>query len=123
LKRALRPTTVVDVGAFEGDWRKMARRIRPACKIVVFEPNLQKTAQKHLSSIEAILIRSRPLKLMKGHGPYISYLLSIGFVACEILELSVADKRHFARFFTSDQVMIVAARNIGWRSSLVVRSG
>jgi FkbM family methyltransferase len=40
--RGMWPKTVVDVGAFEGDWSKMARRIWPDCKIIMFEPNCAK---------------------------------------------------------------------------------
>jgi FkbM family methyltransferase len=40
--RGLRPDTIIDVGAFEGDWSKMARGIWPSSKIEMFEPNARK---------------------------------------------------------------------------------
>jgi FkbM family methyltransferase len=43
-RRGLKPATVIDVGAFEGNWSRMARRIWPDSAIVMFEPNSQKTA-------------------------------------------------------------------------------
>jgi FkbM family methyltransferase len=41
-QRGIRPETVIDVGAFEGNWSRMARRIWPASKIIMFEPNAAK---------------------------------------------------------------------------------
>jgi FkbM family methyltransferase len=43
-RRGLNPTTVIDVGAFEGNWSRMARRVWPNSQIVMFEPNSKKTA-------------------------------------------------------------------------------
>jgi FkbM family methyltransferase len=48
-KRGLRPRTIVDVGAFEGDWTRLARSIWPTSQIIMFEPNLSK--QDHLARI------------------------------------------------------------------------
>ena len=42
-RRGLKPDTVIDVGAFEGSWSRMARRIWTNSQIVMFEPNLKKT--------------------------------------------------------------------------------
>ncbi|KRR27883.1 hypothetical protein CQ14_08575 [Bradyrhizobium lablabi] len=44
-KRGFSPRTVVDVGAFEGDWSRLAREIWPQSRIVMFEPNVQKQAR------------------------------------------------------------------------------
>jgi FkbM family methyltransferase len=44
-KRGLMPRTIIDVGAFEGDWSRMARRIWPESKILMFEPNVVKQDQ------------------------------------------------------------------------------
>lgn len=44
-RRGLSPRTVVDVGAFEGDWSRMARDIWPDSRIVMFEPNVQKQSR------------------------------------------------------------------------------
>jgi len=41
-KRGLVPKTVIDVGAFEGDWSKMARNIWPDSHLLMFEANIQK---------------------------------------------------------------------------------
>src|SRR3954452_22071877 len=41
--RGLQPVTVIDVGAFEGDWSRMAHRIWPRSRIIMFEPNLEKS--------------------------------------------------------------------------------
>jgi FkbM family methyltransferase len=41
-ERGLSPRTIIDVGAFEGDWSKMARRIWPNGQMLMFEPNLAK---------------------------------------------------------------------------------
>jgi FkbM family methyltransferase len=43
-RRGLQPTTVIDVGAFEGSWSEMARAIWPHSKIIMFEPNAAKAA-------------------------------------------------------------------------------
>jgi FkbM family methyltransferase len=44
-KRGFSPRTVVDVGAFEGDWSRLAREIWPQSRILMFEPNVQKQAR------------------------------------------------------------------------------
>jgi len=44
-KRGLQPKTVIDVGAFEGNWSRMARAIWPQSQIVMFEPNTAKREQ------------------------------------------------------------------------------
>jgi hypothetical protein len=44
--RGLLPKTIIDVGAYEGAWSRMARRIWPNSRIFMFEPNLAK--QTHL---------------------------------------------------------------------------
>jgi FkbM family methyltransferase len=41
-ERGFRPATVVDVGAFMGDWGKQAKRTWPSCKLIMIEPNLAK---------------------------------------------------------------------------------
>ncbi|MBR0685659.1 FkbM family methyltransferase [Bradyrhizobium manausense] len=41
-KRGMTPKTIIDVGAFEGDWSKMARAIWPASRIYMIEPNRSK---------------------------------------------------------------------------------
>jgi FkbM family methyltransferase len=43
-RRGIQPAVVIDVGAFEGDWSRMARQIWPSSKILMFEPNSQKKA-------------------------------------------------------------------------------
>jgi FkbM family methyltransferase len=43
------PKTVIDVGAFEGDWSRMARRTWPDSRILMIEPNLAK--QAHLAVV------------------------------------------------------------------------
>ncbi|MDR3466930.1 MAG: FkbM family methyltransferase [Xanthobacteraceae bacterium] len=47
--RGLQPQTILDVGAFEGNWSTMARRIWPRCRIVMFEANTRK--QTRLSAV------------------------------------------------------------------------
>jgi FkbM family methyltransferase len=44
-KRGFSPRTVVDVGAFEGDWSTLAREIWPQSRLLMFEPNIQKQAR------------------------------------------------------------------------------
>lgn len=44
-KRGFCPRTIVDVGAFEGDWSRLAREIWPQSRILMFEPNVQKQAR------------------------------------------------------------------------------
>jgi FkbM family methyltransferase len=41
-ERGLTPKTIIDVGAYHGDWSRMARRIWPDGRIVMFEPNAEK---------------------------------------------------------------------------------
>lgn len=41
-KRGLAPKTIIDVGAFEGNWSRMARAIWPESHIIMFEPNRSK---------------------------------------------------------------------------------
>lgn len=48
-ERGLSPKTVIDVGAFEGAWSRMARQIWPNSSIFMFEPNLAK--QKNLALV------------------------------------------------------------------------
>jgi FkbM family methyltransferase len=43
------PRTVIDVGAFEGDWSRMARRAWPDSRMLMVEPNL--TKQAHLTVV------------------------------------------------------------------------
>jgi FkbM family methyltransferase len=42
-RRGLQPVQVIDVGAFEGDWSRMARRIWPDSKFILIEPNAAKS--------------------------------------------------------------------------------
>lgn len=39
------PRTIIDVGAFEGDWSSLAKRIWPTSKLIMIEPNRDKRAQ------------------------------------------------------------------------------
>src|SRR6266516_3681289 len=39
-KRGLLPRTIIDVGAYHGDWSRMARHIWPDGRIIMFEPNV-----------------------------------------------------------------------------------
>lgn len=48
-KRGLQPNTVIDVGAFEGNWSRMARAIWPKSQVVMFEPNSAK--RDHLTRV------------------------------------------------------------------------
>jgi FkbM family methyltransferase len=41
-RRGLSPNTVIDVGAFEGNWSKLARSIWPNTRIIMFEPLFSK---------------------------------------------------------------------------------
>ena len=41
-KRGFSPKTIVDVGAFQGDWSNLARQIWPESKAIMIEPNLAK---------------------------------------------------------------------------------
>jgi FkbM family methyltransferase len=41
-KLGFSPKTVIDVGAFEGNWSKLARRIWPESALIMIEPNLEK---------------------------------------------------------------------------------
>lgn len=40
--RGFSPRTIVDVGAFEGNWSKLAKRIWPSGRLFMIEPNLEK---------------------------------------------------------------------------------
>jgi FkbM family methyltransferase len=40
--RGFFPRTIVDVGAFEGNWSKLAKRIWPSGRLFMIEPNLEK---------------------------------------------------------------------------------
>ena len=42
--RGFSPRTIVDIGAYEGGWSKMAKETWPECGILMFEPNKAKTA-------------------------------------------------------------------------------
>jgi len=39
------PRSIVDVGAFEGDWSRLAKRVWPAASLRMVEPNLEKQAR------------------------------------------------------------------------------
>ena len=41
-ERGFTPKTIVDVGAFEGNWGKLAKRIWPSSQLFMIEPNLEK---------------------------------------------------------------------------------
>jgi FkbM family methyltransferase len=41
-ERGFRPNTIVDVGAFEGEWSKLARRIWPSARTFMIEANVAK---------------------------------------------------------------------------------
>jgi hypothetical protein len=41
-KRGMTPKTIIDVGAFEGDWSRMARATWPSSRIYMVEPNRSK---------------------------------------------------------------------------------
>jgi FkbM family methyltransferase len=43
--RGFQPSTIVDVGAFQGDWSKLVRQIWPASRLFMIEPNLANHAQ------------------------------------------------------------------------------
>lgn len=43
--RGLCPSTIIDVGAFEGKWSEMARRVWPESKAILVEPNTTKINQ------------------------------------------------------------------------------
>ncbi|HLW70714.1 MAG TPA: FkbM family methyltransferase [Candidatus Binataceae bacterium] len=43
--RGFAPQTIVDVGAFEGDWSRLAKRVWPAASLRMVEPNLEKQAR------------------------------------------------------------------------------
>jgi FkbM family methyltransferase len=47
--RGFAPATIIDVGAFEGNWSKMAKRIWPASRLFMIEPNFAK--QAHLADV------------------------------------------------------------------------
>lgn len=44
-KRGFSPRTIVDVGAFEGNWGKLAKQIWPESRLFMIEPNIAKQAQ------------------------------------------------------------------------------
>jgi FkbM family methyltransferase len=43
-KRGLAPTTIVDVGAYRGEWSKLAKEIWPTSRMFMIEPNLTNRA-------------------------------------------------------------------------------
>ncbi len=57
--RGFSPATIVDVGAFEADWSRLARLIWPAAGLYMIEPNGAKEAllRKAVSELDATLIR------------------------------------------------------------------
>jgi FkbM family methyltransferase len=44
-RRGFAPKTIVDVGAFVGDWSRVAREIWPATRLIMVEPNVAKRPQ------------------------------------------------------------------------------
>jgi FkbM family methyltransferase len=44
-KRGFVPATIVDIGAFQGDWSRMAKQIWPASHLVMIEPNTSNQAR------------------------------------------------------------------------------
>jgi FkbM family methyltransferase len=44
-KRRFMPTTIIDVGAFKGNWSRMVKQIWPASRLVMVEPNLSNQPQ------------------------------------------------------------------------------
>jgi FkbM family methyltransferase len=54
-KRGLNPKIIIDIGAFEGNWTRMAKQIWPTAKIIMVEANEQKleklsTVQKEVGA-------------------------------------------------------------------------
>jgi FkbM family methyltransferase len=43
--RGFEPRTIVDVGAFKGDWSQLAKEIWPASRLIMIEPNLANQAR------------------------------------------------------------------------------
>lgn len=43
-RRGFTPQTIIDVGAFEGEWGRLAKRIWPTCRLFMIEPNLASSA-------------------------------------------------------------------------------
>jgi FkbM family methyltransferase len=58
-KRGFAPRTIVDVGAFNGDWSRLARRIWPQSRLIMVEPNAQNHAllADVAKDIDATLVR------------------------------------------------------------------
>jgi FkbM family methyltransferase len=42
--RGFNPQSIIDVGAFEGNWSKLAKQIWPASRLIIIEPNQRKKA-------------------------------------------------------------------------------
>jgi FkbM family methyltransferase len=54
-RRGYSPRTVIDVGAFEGDWSAIVRKIWPQCAITMIEPNPSPKLFGRLSVLQAVL--------------------------------------------------------------------
>jgi FkbM family methyltransferase len=56
-KRGFTPTTVLDIGAFEGNWTKMAMEIWPAARFALIEANPQKAAAlRHDAELKDVVV-------------------------------------------------------------------
>lgn len=56
-RRGFRPTTVVDVGAFKGDWSRMAKAIWPEASLIMVEPNSTAEVRKCAADLSATLVQ------------------------------------------------------------------
>ena len=55
-KRGLSPKTIIDVGAFEGGWSRLARRTWPYSRIILIEPNLASRLSTTAKELDAIVL-------------------------------------------------------------------
>lgn len=55
--KGFRPATIIDVGAFEGNWSRMTRRVFPDAELLMVEP--QPAKQAILQTVAAELSRAR----------------------------------------------------------------
>jgi FkbM family methyltransferase len=65
--KGYRPTTIIDVGAYEGNWTRLARRVFPNCASLMIEPQASKAPL--LQQLAGTLPRTRFVSALLADEP------------------------------------------------------
>jgi FkbM family methyltransferase len=80
------PRTIIDVGAFQGDWARMAARVFPDVPIRMFEANPEK--ERWLESVAHEIPKSQYRLALLGSAPSSSVTFHVGGMGSSVLKES-----------------------------------